>query len=183
VAKINGNMIEQIESLSRIASDFSKFARPLEQEFTELDINKILRNVADLYSNESSITIKLDLNINPLIIYGVKDELQRVFINLVKNGIESIPKREKGLIYIKSHHKSYKAIIEITDNGDGISKENMNSIFVPNFSTKSSGTGLGLAITKKVVEEHNGDITFNSTLSKGTTFTLSFDLFTGKTAK
>lgn len=180
VGKINSNMIEQIESLSRIASDFSKFARPMEQEFTKLDINTILQNVAELYSNERSISFKLNLNKNPLYISGVKDELQRVFINLVKNGIEAIPKQENGIISIKSWHGNYKANIEITDSGEGISEDNLHSIFVPNFSTKSSGTGLGLAITKKVVEEHNGTIDFSSTLGKGTTFSLSFDLFTGK---
>lgn len=183
VAKINGNMIEQIESLSRIASDFSKFARPMEQEFAEVDVNIILQNVADLYSNEPSITVKLDLNQNPLLINGVKDELQRVFINLVKNGIEAIPKRKRGTISIKSQHANHKAIIEVSDNGQGISKENQHSIFVPNFSTKSSGTGLGLAISKKVIEEHDGEISFTSTPGKGTTFSLTFDLFTGKEVK
>ncbi|MEQ9090081.1 MAG: ATP-binding protein [Balneola sp.] len=180
VAKINSNMIDQIESLSRIASDFSKFARPLEQEFTKIDLNEILQNVADLYSNEVSIKIDLSLNKTPLWINGVKDELQRVFINLVKNGIEAIPKRRKGIITLKSHHTNYKANIEITDNGEGISAENERSIFVPNFSTKSSGTGLGLAISKKVVEEHGGEIDFISEVGKGTTFTISFELFTGK---
>ena len=180
VAKINSNMIEQIESLSRIASDFSKFARPMEQEFVQLDINPILENVAELYSNEQSITINLDLNKNPLLIQGVKDELQRIFINLVKNGIEAIPKTRKGVITIKSRHSNYKANIEISDNGEGISTDNTLSIFVPNFSTKSSGTGLGLAITKKVVEEHGGEISFTSTVGEGTCFKLYFDLFTGK---
>jgi len=180
VTKINSNMIEQIESLSRIASDFSKFARPMEQEFVALDVNAILQNVADLYSNEQSIKIDLDLNKNPLLISGVKDELQRVFINLVKNGIEAIPKRQKGIISIKSWHANYKANIEISDNGAGIPEDNRASIFVPNFSTKSSGTGLGLAISKKVVEEHGGKISFTSTPGKRTTFKLHFDLFTGK---
>ena len=183
VAKINSNMIEQIESLSRIASDFSKFARPMEQEFTKIDLNAILQNVADLYSNEKSISIELNLNENPLYIHGVKDELQRVFINLVKNGIEAIPKKKKGIITIKSWHANYKANVEISDNGEGIDESNIHSIFVPNFSTKSSGTGLGLAITKKVVEEHNGKIDFSSTLGKGTRFSLSFDLFSGKNLK
>lgn len=183
VAKINSNMIEQIESLSRIASDFSKFARPMEQEFTKIDLNAILQNVAELYSNEKSISIELNLNENPLYIHGAKDELQRVFINLVKNGIEAIPKKQKGIITIKSWHANYKANIEISDNGEGIDEDNIHSIFVPNFSTKSSGTGLGLAITKKVVEEHNGTIDFSSTLGKGTTFSLSFDLYSGKNLK
>ncbi|XWN37129.1 MAG: ATP-binding protein [Balneola sp.] len=180
VAKINSNMIDQIESLSRIASDFSKFARPLEQEFTKIDLNKILQNVADLYSNEESIKIILKLNKSPLWVNGVKDELQRVFINLVKNGIEAIPKQRTGIITLKSRHADYKANIEITDNGEGISAENERSIFVPNFSTKSSGTGLGLAISKKVVEEHGGEIDFTSETGKGTTFTLHFELFTEK---
>ena len=118
-----------------------------------------------------------------MIINGVKDELQRVFINLVKNGIEAIPNRKRGTISIKSQHTNYKAIIEVSDNGQGISEVNQHSIFVPNFSTKSSGTGLGLAISKKVIEEHDGEISFTSTPGKGTTFSLTFDLFTGKEVK
>ena len=180
VSKINKNMIEQIESLSRIASDFSKFARPMEQELSKLDLNKVLQNVVDLYSNEKSIKFDLNLNTTPIWVNGVKDELQRVFINLVKNGIEAIPKNRKGIITIKSWSANYKANVEISDNGDGISTENKHSIFVPNFSTKSSGTGLGLAISKKVVEEHGGQINFNSEVGKGTSFILTFDLFTGK---
>ena len=179
IAKINKNMIDQIESLSKIASDFSNFAQPMAQEFTKIDINSILEHVAELYSNERSITIKLDLNQNPLLINGAKDELQRVFINLVKNGIEAIPKTQKGIISIKSWQTNYKVNIEISDDGEGISEENLGSIFVPNFSTKSSGTGLGLAITRKIVEEHDGKISFTSVIGEGTTFSLSFDLFTG----
>ncbi len=181
VSKINSNMIDQIDALSRIASDFSKFARPMEQELEKIDLNKTLENVADLYSNERSVTLRNQIQKTPLWINGVKDELQRVFINLVKNGIEAIPKRRKGVITIKSWHADYKANIEISDNGEGIPKENERSIFIPNFSTKTSGTGLGLAITKKIIEEHGGSIEFHSVEGKGTTFIIRFDLFTEKT--
>lgn len=180
VNKINLNMIEQIESLSKIASDFSKFARPIEQNLVQLNVNELLQHVIDLYSNEDSITIKNEISTSPLWILGAKDELQRAFINLVKNGIEAIPKRRKGIITIKSWHANYRANIEISDNGVGINEKNRTSIFVPNFSTKSSGTGLGLAITKKVIEEHKGDINFTSKVDEGTTFIISFELFSGK---
>ncbi len=181
VSKINNSMIEQIESLSRIASDFSKFARPMEQELIKLDLNSVLESVANLYYSEKSIELQLDLNKSPLWIMGVKDELQRACINIVKNGIEAIP--EKGTITIKSRHAGYKAHIEISDDGQGIPDDNRHPIFVPNFSTKSSGTGLGLAITKKIVEEHGGAISFTSETGKGTTFTMCFDLFSGKNPK
>lgn len=180
VEKINLNMIEQIESLSKIASDFSKFARPIEQELVQINVNEVLHHVVDLYSNNHSISIKNEISDGPLWILGAKDELQRVFINLVKNAIEAIPKRRSGIITIKSWHANYQANIEISDNGEGIHEENRASIFVPNFSTKSSGTGLGLAITKKVVEEHKGKISFKTIPDVGTTFSISFKLFSGK---
>lgn len=170
IEKIASNMIEQIESLSQIASDFSKFARPSEQEFQPVEINSLLTSVKELYEAEDKLTIKTNLYKDELWVSGVKDELRRGLINLVKNAREAMPNGGTITLSSKLHSIEKQVLISVKDTGKGIPKESRDQIFVPNFSTKSSGTGLGLAITKKIIEEHKGEISFTSEKGKGTTF-------------
>jgi signal transduction histidine kinase len=172
IEKIASNMIGQIESLNKIASDFSKFAQPTQQEFTTVEVNELLTSIAELYAAEETLTIETQLSENKLWVQGVKDELHRVLVNLVKNAHEAMP--DGGKVILGSSFLEAKKAVYITvhDNGEGIPEESKDHIFVPNFSTKSSGTGLGLAITKKIISEHNGKISFSSRPDEGTTFTI-----------
>ncbi|MDR9419293.1 sensor histidine kinase [Gracilimonas sp.] len=172
IEKIAANMIGQIESLNKIASDFSKFAQPSDQEFKAVEINALLISVSELYAQEKQLEIVTALSPQKLWIMGAEDEIRRAFINLVKNAYEAMP--DGGKIILKSATTSSKENVEISvqDYGEGIPEESRDKIFVPNFSTKSSGTGLGLAITKKIIQEHNGDISFTSTVGEGTIFTI-----------
>ena len=97
-------------------------------------------------------------------------------VNIIKNTEEAIS--DDGWIKIKTRwNKEGKSVdIFVIDNGIGISSKEAQHIFLPNFSTKTSGTGLGIAITKKIIEEHSGTITFESSPKKGTTFKISFPL-------
>lgn len=168
IEKITANMIEQIESLSQIASDFSKFAKPTEQEFTKVEINELVNSVAELYEQEQLLTIQTDLHEQKLPVSGVKDELRRSLINLLKNAQEAMP--DGGTITLQTEVNAPNVEIYVKDTGAGIPEESREHIFVPNFSTKSSGTGLGLAITKKIIQEHNGEISFTTKVGEGTTF-------------
>ncbi|MTI89628.1 MAG: HAMP domain-containing protein [Balneolaceae bacterium] len=170
VKKITANMIEQIESLNHIASDFSKFAQPIDEEFEQININTLLNSVASLYEPEENVTITSELYKQQLSVDGIKEELRRVLVNLMKNAYEAMP--DGGTITLRSSLNSNKQLIliEVRDTGKGIANKNREDIFVPNFSTKSSGTGLGLAISKKIIEEHSGTISFESEPGKGTTF-------------
>ncbi|MCG8371944.1 MAG: ATP-binding protein, partial [Balneolales bacterium] len=174
IASITKSMIEQIEALNKIASDFSKFAKPIRKEFEVVDLNKLVSSVADLYEQELQIKVKSAPR--KLFVYGVPDELRRVFVNLIKNAQEAI--KEGGEIHIKAETDpaQHHALIHVTDTGKGISEEDQNKIFTPNFSTKTSGTGLGLAITKKIIEEHRGTISFSSEKNKATTFSVKIPL-------
>jgi signal transduction histidine kinase len=175
VAAITKSMIEQIEALNKIASDFSKFAKPSVQKFDNVKVNELISSVVMMYGEDQS-NISTEFENREFIIAGVQEELRRVMVNLIKNAQEAIS--EDGQITIQSiWNKDKKSVdICISDNGKGISKEEAESIFLPNFSTKTSGTGLGLAITKKIIEEHSGSITFDSTVGKGTTFKITFPL-------
>lgn len=176
VAKITASMIEQIDALNKIASDFSNFAKPIEHEFRPLDVNILVRSVTEMYDSHDKFILKRDFIKTPLHISGAKDELRRVLVNLIKNASEAFQKNGKITVTTFTDHQKEHALITITDNGEGISLEDQDKIFVPNFSTKSSGTGLGLAITKKIIEEHGGDITFISTKGEGTSFTIRIPL-------
>lgn len=175
VQTITENLIVQIQSLNNIASDFSKFSKPIEEEaFTQVDINELICSISDLYQHDERITIKAHLEAQPTTLLGVQDDLRRVVINLVKNAREALS--SGGIINLRTYARNKSIFIEVEDNGEGISEEDKTKIFVPNFSTKSSGTGLGLAICKKVIEAHDGSISFASIKGKGTTFIIKLPL-------
>ena len=170
IQKITGNLIDQIQSLSTIASDFSKFSQPIDKDFTTVNLGTILSSVAQLYQHDEQLKIHFREPESPIKVKGIADDLKRVFINIVKNAYEAMD--EDGKISITLYEQQSHAFIEIEDNGNGIPEENRSNIFVPNFSTKSGGTGLGLAICKKIIEAHDGSISFASVEGEGTTFVI-----------
>lgn len=169
VQKITKNLIEQIQSLNNIASDFSTFSKPLQEDFQKINLVELLSSVARLYHNDKAITISVESEPDSLDVQGARNELKRVLINLVKNAYEAMPAQD-GTITLKLYQRQQDIFIEVEDNGEGIPGDLRSDIFVPSFSTKSSGTGLGLAISKKIVEAHGGSISFSSIVGKGTTF-------------
>lgn len=174
VRRISNTLIQEIDSLSNIASDFSKFARPIMEEFVEADINTIINDVIELYRHEKRVQLYFDPSPYPIFAMIAIDELKRVFINLIKNSMEAVGRT--GLIILRTYTFDRNAYIEVIDNGSGMSQNVMQKIFIPNFSTKNTGTGLGLAICKKVVAAHSGSIQFASAKSIGTTFTITLPL-------
>ena len=97
-----------------------------------------------------------------------------MLINIIKNGIQSIPDGKEGIITVELENKKNEVEIRISDNGRGIPDEVKPKMFMPNFTTKSSGMGLGLAIVKNTVEQLKGRISFTTQLEKGTEFKLIF---------
>jgi len=174
VKRIAGTLIEEIDALSTIASDFSRFARPVMEEFRAVNVREFMNTVLELYALDNRIFLHFICDDDSMRIRAAHDELKRVFINLIKNAAEATG--NGGVVYIRSYrHKSW-AVIELADNGRGIDDGARDKIFVPNFSTKSSGTGLGLAISKKIIESHKGFIRFGSVSGVGTTFTVYLPL-------
>lgn len=174
IEKITQNIIDQIESLNNIASDFSKFSQPLDEEFTDIAINPILTSISELYNSDDDIRIITELDRENPVVPGIADELRRVLINLIKNAFEAMPRG--GTITLRSNIQNSSVFLEIEDEGIGIDEDDKSKIFVPNFSTKSSGTGLGLAISKKIIEAHDGSISFASIKNEGTTFIIKLPL-------
>jgi signal transduction histidine kinase len=107
---------------------------------------------------------------NKIIVYADKEQLNGVFSNLIKNGIQSVPAGQEGLITLNPDVKGDKVVVSVTDNGTGIPDALRKNLFTPNFTTKSSGMGLGLSIAKKYIESANGRIWFESEVGKGSVF-------------
>jgi signal transduction histidine kinase len=166
--KVTRTLLVQIDSLVRIADSFSQFASMPEQNRDVFILQDVIREVVDLYSSESKVQIQLDLPQAPFYVASDRDQLSRVFNNLVKNGIQAI--EEQGKISVKLEAGDAKCTVTVADNGQGVPEDIRGRIFEPNFSTKTSGMGLGLAIVKKIIEGAEGKIWFESTTGEGTTF-------------
>ena len=171
VTRIAQGVIAQIETLSNIASDFSKFAKPQTEDIEHLAVHDLLLQVGELYRHDRRLNLVYDFVERDLFVKASVDDLKRVFINLIKNSDEAMP--EGGVLMLRTYEFKSRVYIEVVDNGEGIPVEVQDKIFIPNFSTKTSGTGLGLAICKKIVQNHGGDISFASVSNAGTTFTIS----------
>ncbi|MFZ5940941.1 MAG: ATP-binding protein [Bacteroidota bacterium] len=179
IDRITRTLIEQIDSLSSIANEFSDFAKMPRARNEEVNLPDVLENVVDLFSNIQNATVKLDADgRKELRIVADHEQLTRVFINLVKNGIQSVAEGQYGeiLIRLKVVPESY-AIVTVTDNGKGIPDEIRDKLFKPNFTTKSSGMGMGLAITSNIIRTIGGEIWYETVLNKGTTFFVKLPLY------
>ena len=167
--KVTNLIITQIDTLSAIATDFNdsaKIGNPI-----PVSINILLQQMADLFSHNASLSLRLDLETSADIkVFADANKLTRVFTNLLNNAVQAIPETRRGVITIRSQLVANEVIITIEDNGTGIPENLRKKIFIPNFSTKSSGTGLGLAIVKAIVEQAGGNISFTSVVDKGSVF-------------
>lgn len=178
--RITGTLIEQIDSLARIASEFHAFARMPSREMQRIDMNDVIREAIALMQEESEIDIRSALSEAPLFIEADRAELRRTYINLIKNAIQAIPAPESGKVEVRTEPEEAAGkawgCSYVVDNGSGIDDEVGQKIFEPHFSTKTSGTGLGLAIVKKSIEEMRGTIGFTTEVGEGTVFQVRFPL-------
>ncbi len=167
---VAGILLEQIEHLSQIASDFAQFANIGNTKNQLFDVNQVLENVITLYSTNDEIHINADLYQYEILIEADKTQVNRLFTNLLQNAVQSVPEYRKVILEIKSDLVENKALISIQDNGNGIPASMHNKIFTPNFTTKTSGTGLGLAMCKGIVEKLNGKTWFETKEGEWTCF-------------
>jgi signal transduction histidine kinase len=159
-------VLEQIEALSRIASEFSNFARLPKRMLAPCDVHEILTEAQKLFEQESRVYFDLRLHAAKSEVVADKDELRRAFINVIKNGIQAI--EGAGTITLVTESSARLISIGILDTGKGVPPEIRDRLFEPNFSTKSEGMGLGLAIVKKTIDDLGGRISLESEVGKGT---------------
>jgi signal transduction histidine kinase len=167
-------LIQQIDTMSAVASAFSNFASMPAQQNETLNVVNVVDLAMDIF-NEEYIVFESD---SPEIISKIdRTQLIRIITNLVKNAIQAIPENQETKSIIVTVKKDQNnVLITVTDNGIGIQPEDISRIFEPKFTTKSSGMGLGLGIIKNIIENYKGTITFESEFGKGTTFTVSLPI-------
>ncbi len=171
ILKTAHNLNEQIDALSAIATAFSNFARMPQARYEVIDLLPVLETATSLFEHVDRVKITLELNeLHTAKVKADKEQLLRVFNNLIKNALQSIPNARQGRIEIRIIKLEESYQISINDNGTGIADEARSKIFVPNFTTKSHGMGLGLAMTKNIVENSGGKIWFESSVGSGSTF-------------
>jgi len=180
--KVSESLIEQINNLSYIASEFSDFAKMPEARPEKFDLNELLQRTVDLYKNQSEVTVHFTPYEGNLYVYTDKSQLLRVCNNLLENAVQAIPAEREGQVEVTVSKEGDDALIAFADNGTGMEPEAVSKIFQPYFTTKSSGTGLGLAMTKKIIEFWRGAIRFETTPGKGTTFYITIPLANGEEA-
>ena len=170
--RVSATLIEQIENLSQIASEFSNFAKIPEAHPEELIINELIYSIHNLFgeNDQDGLVITTDLPEANLLVRADKNQLLRVLNNLVKNAMQAIPQDRHGRIRITLKKDGQVAVIAVQDNGSGIPPDMQEKVFMPNFTTKSSGTGLGLAICRNMVAQMQGRIYFQTQPGEGTTF-------------
>ncbi|HUB59268.1 MAG TPA: HAMP domain-containing sensor histidine kinase [Puia sp.] len=174
VKELAGNvaktLVEQIDHLSKIASDFSQFANIGNPKKEVFDLHEMLYSLTSLYETTENLLFKWVPVHQRIMVYADKTQLNRLFTNLLQNALEACDSNSRRVISVSEEMGDESIIVKVTDNGEGIPVEMQSKIFIPNFTTKSSGTGLGLAMSKTIVEQAKGKIWFETEEGEGTTF-------------
>ena len=165
-------LVEQIDHLSKIASDFSQFANIGNPKKEVFDMHEMLYSLTSLYETTENLLFKWVPVHQKIMVFADKTQLNRLFTNLLQNALEACDEEGKRVISVSEEIREggESIIVKVTDNGEGIPLEMQSKIFIPNFTTKSSGTGLGLAMSKTIVEQAKGTIWFETVEGAGTTF-------------
>ncbi|CAN5317001.1 ATP-binding protein [soil metagenome] len=171
-------ILEEIQRLARIVDDFIGAVRPVHPEMRKASLNDAIQPLAELIAPECGtrgieLTLDLDPEIPPLLFDT--EQIQQALLNILKNAMEAIDKPE-GVIIIRTRLRSDHALIEIEDNGRGISEKDRLKIFEPYYTTKFSGTGLGLMVVYRIIRAHEGAVALASEPGRGAVFSVALPL-------
>jgi nitrogen fixation/metabolism regulation signal transduction histidine kinase len=173
VAKI---LVEQIDHLSQIATDFAQFANIERTKNQVFDLNDSIKHVTSLYAVADKLHITVSTHKEKIMIKADTTQINRLLTNLIQNAIQSVPENRTAEIEVATTQLKGKVLLSIKDNGTGIPEDMIDKIFIPNFTTKTSGTGLGLAMCKGIVEKLDGKIWFETKENESTIFFVELPL-------
>ena len=177
--KVSDVVLEHIDILTETANEFSTFAKLYSEEPVLMDLDKTLKDQLLIFDNRPNIRIEY-IGMPEAYVKAPKPQLIRVFVNLITNAVQAVEIMQKdavdrgeeqplGRVVIclrKSTRDGYYDAV-FDDNGPGVSDENLNKLFTPNFTTKSGGTGLGLAICRNIIEKCEGEIRYQKSFALG----------------
>ncbi len=173
-------IIKEIDAVARILNDFLSLVRPQIKEKQEFDLSQLIEDMGVLINEQAKQkNIKFNMDIEKgVIINGNMDDIRRALMNLLINAIDALSTTPRGESQFGISLKKQDAyvVIKIYDNGPGIPPSALDKIFEPYFTTKKGGTGLGLFIAHKIIQEHNGIISVESSKEKGTIFTITLSI-------
>ncbi len=167
-------IINEVERLEEFLSDVTDFTKPSKPKKTMASINRLVEEVAVLLEQEfEAHHVAFEQSVDSRIPESSFDPKQtkQVLINIFKNAVEAMP--EGGKLSVETHLAGNTIEIRMTDTGKGVAPEDLESIFDPFITTKPKGTGLGLAISRKIIRDHEGDLSIQSTLDEGTICTIT----------
>lgn len=176
-AKVCQIIIEQIETLNHIATEFSAFAKIDQMHPEEIRVHEHLSNLIQLFKVEKDIEISYLPPPGDVTVHMDKSYFIRSVNNILKNAIQAIPDNREKEIRVTCTLEKHKVIIAIRDNGEGIPEAVRNKLFTPYFTTKSKGTGIGLSMTKNMIEMSGGQLTYETVLHTGTTFFITLPVY------
>lgn len=168
-------MNNEIDRIADIVSELLMLSKPQAYELAYLDVRNAIKETLTLLETQAilhNITIETESWPQPLWVYGVANQIKQVFINIIKNAIEAMT--DGGTIRVGLSRENDMVVIRISDEGPGISEEQIAKIGQPFYTTKEKGTGLGLMVSYKIVDNHQGNIRVHSEPGKGATFEIRF---------
>ena len=177
--EVSAIVLEHIDILTETANEFSTFAKLYSEDPVLIDLDKTLKDQLVIFDNKDNVNISY-MGLEGALVMAPKPQLIRVFVNLITNAVQAVEiqqkeaedrgeetKTGKVLICLRNSVKDGYYDIVVDDNGPGVSEENQDKLFTPNFTTKSSGTGLGLAICRNIIEKCDGEISYQKSFSLG----------------
>ncbi|MCA0151429.1 PAS domain-containing protein [Rossellomorea vietnamensis] len=169
-------MSSEMDRINQIVGELLILSKPQMREFQSFDMSEVLRYVVKVMGHEAllkGITLNIKLPTSPILVFGDKNQCIQVFINIIKNAIESMDEGEIDVNW-KIRNESIHIIIE--DEGTGIPPDRLKRLGEPFFTLKEKGMGLGLTISQKIIEDHKGSLQIDSEVNKGTRVEVTFPL-------
>src|SRR4051794_865247 len=163
----------EIARLDSIVSQFLKAIRPTRPQLQPENVNAIIEEAVRFFAPEikdRDVVVEQELRSDLPLLELDRDQMKQAFYNVIKNSLEAMKRR--GILRIRSDLEETHVVIRFIDTGGGISAEHLSHIFEPYFTTKSTGSGLGLLIVRRIVREHGGELSVQSTEGKGLTLTI-----------
>ena len=163
----------EVSRLDSIISQFLRAIRPTRPQLKPENINSIVEETVRFFAPEikdRDIVVEQELRSDLPLLELDRDQMKQAFYNVIKNSFEAM--KSRGILRIRTDMDDSHVIVRFTDSGGGISAENLSRVFEPYFTTKTSGTGLGLLIVRRIVREHGGELSIESSEGKGLTVTI-----------